>query len=58
MKAADCAGEYTFDEVNIETDPELLRNYGNDIPVITINGVEAFRHRVTPEEFRQKVSGL
>ena len=55
MNAAGCASEYTLDEVNIEDDPELLRRYKNDIPVITFDGVEAFRHRVDSEEFRRRV---
>jgi glutaredoxin len=55
MRAADCSGEYTLDEVNIETDPELWERYKDDIPVITFNGVEAFWHRVTSEEFRKRV---
>ena len=55
MVAAQCADEYTLHEVNIETDVELLEKYRNDIPVITIDGVEAFRHRLTPEEFRRRL---
>ncbi|MBA3356966.1 MAG: glutaredoxin family protein [Pyrinomonadaceae bacterium] len=55
MRAAGCEGEYTLDEVNIQSDPELLERYKDDIPVITFNGVEAFRHRVIPEEFRRRV---
>ena len=52
IQAAGCEGEYTLAEVNIESDPELRRRYRYDIPVITLDGVEAFRHRVSPEEFR------
>lgn len=55
MRAASCAGEYTLEEVNIENDPELLERYKDDIPVITFNGVEAFRHRVASEEFRRRI---
>ncbi len=55
MRAAGCAGEYTLDEVNIENDPELLERYKDDIPVITFDGAEAFRHRVSSEEFRRRV---
>ena len=57
MSEARCAGEYTLDEVNIENDLELLGRYKDDIPVITFNGVEAFRHRVTPEQFKRRVLG-
>lgn len=52
IEAAQCLDEYTLDEINIESDPDLLRRYQYDIPVITINGVEAFRHRLTVQEFK------
>jgi glutaredoxin len=52
---SDCANEYTLDEINIESDAELLRLYRYDIPVITINGVEAFKHRLTGDEFRERI---
>ena len=55
IEAAGCQNEYTLEEINIESDPELLRHYRYDIPVITINGVEAFRHRLTAEAFRERL---
>jgi glutaredoxin len=58
IRAAQCPDEYTLEEVNIETDSQLLESYKYDIPVITINGVEAFRHRLTGEEFRQRIFKL
>ena len=57
IERAGCAGLYTFEEVNILTDPELLRRYGYDIPVLLIDGTHAFRHRLTAEEFRRKIAG-
>ena len=55
INSSGCDDEYTLDEINIESDPELLRRYRYDIPVITIDGVEGFRHRVTAEGFRAAV---
>jgi glutaredoxin len=55
MRAASCANEYTLEEINIESDPELLKRYQYDIPVITIDGFEAFRNRVTSEMFRDSL---
>ncbi len=52
IEAARCPEEYTLEEINIESDPELLRRYQYDIPVITINGTEAFRHRLSVVEFK------
>ncbi|HEV2862982.1 MAG TPA: glutaredoxin family protein [Pyrinomonadaceae bacterium] len=50
-----CDGLYTFEAVNILDDAELQRRYGHDIPVVTVNGVHAFKHRLTAEEFRRAV---
>ena len=55
IRAADCAGEYTLEEVNIETDPVLLERFRYEIPVITINGHKAFKYRLTPSEFRERL---
>jgi len=53
--AAQCADLYELQEVNIETDPELVERYGTLIPVITVNGEDRFRYRVSPAEFRESV---
>ena len=55
IEAAHCDDEYTLAEINIESDPALLSRYQYDIPVITVNGVEAFRHRLTSEAFRDRL---
>ncbi|HLN97127.1 MAG TPA: glutaredoxin family protein [Pyrinomonadaceae bacterium] len=55
IEAAGCGAEYTLEEINIESDPGLMKRYRYDIPVITINGIEAFKHRLTSEAFRQKL---
>jgi glutaredoxin len=55
IETAGCLGEYTLEEINIESDPDLLKVYQYEIPVITINGVEAFRHRLTAETFRERL---
>lgn len=58
MAAAGCAELYELEEINIESDPELLSRYAYDIPVLLIDRVEAFRHRLTAEEFRVRVMEL
>ncbi len=52
---ANCAEFYLLREINIESDPELLARYKYEIPVLTIDGIEAFRHRLQAEEFRAKI---
>jgi len=58
MSAARCDELYTLEEVDIEKDAELFARYRYEIPVLCINGVEAFRHRLGAEEFRAHVISL
>ncbi len=58
ITASGCDGEYSMEEVNIDENPALGEQYGNDIPVIFINGVKVFKHRVDPREFQRKLRRL
>ena len=58
MARADCATLFNLSEINIEHDPELLARYRFEIPVLLIDGVEAFRHRLRAEEFKAKLTAL
>ena len=53
MSAANCEDLYELEEVNIETDPQLFKRYKHSIPVIAINGIEAFKYRITSAAFRK-----
>ena len=57
IRSAGVDNLFTLEEINIESDPELLRKYKYDIPVITIDGREAFRHRVDARQFRKEIKG-
>lgn len=56
IERAGCTDAYYMEEINIETNQDLLRKYQFDIPVVTINGHEAFRHRVDSTKFRKLVT--
>jgi len=58
MERAAVENLYSLEEVDIEKDAELFRRYRFDIPVLCINGIEAFRHRLTADEFRTYVTEL
>ena len=58
ISKANCAGLYELQEINIESDPELLARYRNDIPVLSINGVDAFKHRLSAADFRDYLNRL
>ncbi|MGH9900413.1 MAG: glutaredoxin family protein [Pyrinomonadaceae bacterium] len=55
ISAAGIAAEYTFEEVNIDTDPALRALYGWEIPVIVIDGVAVFKCRLSAAEFRREI---
>lgn len=42
---------FDLDIVDIDEDPELKRRYDWEVPVITIDGQTAFKHRLTLEDF-------
>jgi glutaredoxin len=57
IENSNCSDRFTLEVVNIESDEELLKKYKYDIPVITIDGVEEFIHRVDPEDFKRRIMG-
>jgi len=44
--------------INVESDPELEKQYGASIPVVLINGNKAFKYRVDEVEFEKRVKKL
>ena len=58
IKSAGIDAQFTLEEIDIESDSELLRKYKYDIPVITIDGAETFIHRVDPKEFRTRIARI
>jgi glutaredoxin len=48
---------FTFDEVDIETSGELVKEYGIRIPVVTVDGEERFEIEVDPAAFAAAVRG-
>jgi len=49
---------FALSVINIETDPELEKKYGEQIPVVFINGNKAFKYHVNEAELEQKVKAL
>jgi glutaredoxin len=47
--------EIRLREVDISQDSELERRFGNDIPVLFVNGSKAFKHRATVQELRLRL---
>lgn len=47
---------FTLDVVDIDDDPVLARKYNQEVPVIEIDGVKAFKYHVTVEGLLKKLS--
>ena len=47
---------FDYRELNIDTDPELVRLYNDQIPVVAINGVKAFQYKVRINELLKKLA--
>jgi glutaredoxin len=50
-----CEGQFTFEEIDILSDPELERRYATEIPVVLIDGTHAFKYRLTADDFRHAI---
>ena len=42
-------------EIDISEDPALAKRYGENIPVLFINGSKAFKHRATANDLRESL---
>lgn len=58
IRVAGCDDEFILEEISIDSDPQLRERYGEDVPVVLINGTKAFKHRVDPREFKRKLRRL
>ena len=47
---------FDYEEIDIDGDPDLRRLYNDEVPVIAINGVKAFKYRVTMNELLKKLA--
>ena len=46
---------FTLEEINIQDDPELFAEYGEQIPVVLLNGNVLFEYTVEEDILRQKL---
>jgi glutaredoxin len=46
---------FEYEEIDIDTDPELVRRYNDEIPVIAIDRVKAFQYQIDMTEFLKKL---
>jgi glutaredoxin len=47
---------FELEEVDVDGDPALAAVYGEEVPVLLVNGRKAFKYRVTPRELRRRLA--
>ena len=46
---------FALEEIDVDTSPALQENYGDEVPVLFINGRKAFKYRLTAKELEQRL---
>jgi glutaredoxin len=50
--------EFEWEEVDIDEDPALRQRYNEEVPVIAIDGEDAFYHRLDTRKFLERLRAL
>ena len=48
--------DFDYTEIGIDADPDLVRLYNDEVPVIIIDRRKAFKYRVNMNEFLKKLA--
>jgi glutaredoxin len=48
--------EFDYVEIDIDGDPDLVRLYNDEVPVVAINRRKAFKYRIELNQFLKKLS--
>jgi glutaredoxin len=46
---------FALEEIDVDTSPALQEKYGDEVPVLFINGRKAFKYRLTAKELEQRL---
>ncbi|HZE28361.1 MAG TPA: glutaredoxin family protein [Terriglobales bacterium] len=49
-------GGFVWQEVDVDTDDELRRQFNDEVPVVFIDGRKAFKYRMDEREFLRKLA--
>lgn len=49
-------GGFTWQEIDVDSDSDLRRQFNDEVPVVFINGRKAFKYRMDEREFLRKLA--
>lgn len=47
---------FALEVVDVDTRPELVAQYGDEVPVVMVAGRKAFKYRLNPAEFLDRLA--
>jgi glutaredoxin len=56
IAAARHHADFDYTEIDIDSDPDLVRLYNHEVPVITINRRKAFKYKIDINDFLKKLA--
>jgi glutaredoxin len=56
LAQAQSAAEFEWRDVDIDTDPDLVQRFNDEVPVVFINGRKVFKYRMSRDQFLQALS--
>ena len=48
-------GGFTWTEVDVDSDPDLVRQFSEQVPVVFIDGKKAFKYRMDERDFLRRL---
>jgi len=48
-------GGFTWSEIDVDANPDLRRQYNDEVPVVFIDGRKAFKYHMDEREFMRKL---
>lgn len=55
LDAAQSQRPFALEVVDVDTRPELVAQYGDEVPVVMVAGRKAFKYRLNPAEFLERL---
>ena len=56
LDAAQSQRPFALEVVDVDTRPELVAQYGDKVPVVMVAGRKAFKYRLNPAEFLERLA--
>jgi glutaredoxin len=57
LRSLEERGSFHWREIDIDEDPELKSLYGDQIPVVFVDGRKSFKYHMTERDFLRRLEG-